>query len=296
MDFLDKESYHSWGNTLEEVRQTVTLATTMTEIVQYLNSPMTPGIPTPPTGLPPIYTPDPARGALKLHVNSLTEFSVQPIEYEQWELAARATLVGQFVYGSLLDDPSTPGDVVMEARNKEPFHMLVMTLMKGSGMHLLQVNKVVDNGHMAYTSSIKEWYGSAASMSQSIIDHYRKKLEGLHLDNNISASEYVNVFQICCQKFEAKNKGYTSDTKRQRFLDQILLDDDYDVLVKQNLQGNSDLAFKYCGKRIRQREQDLQIDAGETALKKARRFKKDKKTKPKGQARYIFRRQNPKHS
>jgi hypothetical protein len=49
---------------------------------------MTPGIPTPPTGLPPICTPDPAHGALKLHVNSLTEFSVQPIEYEQWELAA----------------------------------------------------------------------------------------------------------------------------------------------------------------------------------------------------------------
>jgi hypothetical protein len=121
-----------------------------------------------------IFIPDPVCVALKLYVNSLTEFSGQPIEYEQWELAARATLV-QSVYGSLLDDPPMSGDVVMEARNKELFHMLVTAFMTGSGMHLLQVNEVVDNGHMAYTS-IKEWYGSAAT-SRSIIDHYCKKLE-----------------------------------------------------------------------------------------------------------------------
>jgi hypothetical protein len=124
--------------------------------------------------------------------------------------------------------------------------------------------------HAAF-NSIKEWYGSSAT-SRSIIDHYRKKLEGLKLNANTTASQYVNVFQICCQKLEAKNEGYTIDTKRQRFLDQIL-DDDYDV-VKQNLQGNSDLAFDDCVRRIRQREQDLQIDAGES-LKKARRLNRD---------------------
>jgi hypothetical protein len=138
-------------------------------------------------------------------------------------------------------------------------------------MHLLQVTSVADDGHAAF-SSIKEWYGSAATI-QSIIDHYRKKMEGLKLDPNTTASEYINVFQICCQKLEAKNKqGYTTDTKRQRFLDQML-DDDYDV-VKQNLQDNSVMAFNDCVKRIRQREQDLQINAGES-LKKARRFKKE---------------------
>jgi hypothetical protein len=125
-------------------------------------------------------------------------------------------------------------------------HMLMMAFMRGLGMHLLQVPLVADDGHAAF-NSIKEWYGSAAT-SCSIINHYWKKLEGLKLRASTTASKYVNVFQICCQKLEAKNEGYTTDTKRQRFLDQIL-DDGYNV-VKQNLQGNSDLAFKDCAKRF----------------------------------------------
>jgi hypothetical protein len=94
--------------------------------------------------------------------------------------------------------------------------MLVMAFMHGSGMHLLQVTLVANEGHAA-VNSIKEWYGLAAR-SQSIIDHYWKKLEGLKLHASTTALEYVNVFQICCPKLEAKNKGYTTDTKRQRFL------------------------------------------------------------------------------
>jgi hypothetical protein len=158
----------------------------------------------------------------------------------------------------------------MERRNKELFHMLLMAFMHGSGM-----TSVADDGHAAF-NSIKEWYGLAAT-SRSIINHYQKKLEGLNLGANTTASEYVNVFQICCQKLEAKNKGYMTDTKRRRFLDQIL-DNDYNV-DKQNLQGNSDLAFEDCVRRIQQQEEDLQIDAGES-LKKARPFKQDN-TKPK---------------
>ncbi len=68
--------------------------------------------------------------------------------------------------------------------------------MAGSGMHLL--NSVADQDSHAAFNGIKDRYGSAAA-SQSIIDHYRKKLEGLKLDANTTASEYGNVFQICCQ-------------------------------------------------------------------------------------------------
>jgi hypothetical protein len=153
---------------------------------------------------------------------------------------------------------------------------VVTAFMHGSGMHLLQITSVADNGRAPF-ASIKEWYGSAAT-SQSIINHYQKELEGLKLDANTTPSEYVNVLQICCQKVEAKNKGYTTATERQGFLDQILYDH-YNVVI-QNLQGNSDLALDDCCIRcIRQREQVLQIDAGKS-MKKARCFKKDE-TKPK---------------
>jgi hypothetical protein len=174
---------------------------------------MTQGAAALPPIVPNIYPPDPTRGALKLYVNALTEFSGQPIEYEQWVLAARATL-GQTVYGALLENPPPPGDIIMETRNKELFHMLVTAFMHGSGMHLLQVTLVADDGHAAF-NSIKKWYGSAAT-SRSIINHYRKKLEGLKLDANTTASEYVNDSQICCQKLEAKNEGYTTDKKRDK--------------------------------------------------------------------------------
>jgi hypothetical protein len=222
--------------------QTVTPATMIQGIVLYLKTPMTQGSAALPPTVLHTYPPDPTCGDLKLYLNALTEFSGQPIEYERWVLAARATL-DQTVYRTLLENPPPLGDVIMETRNKELFHMFVTkAFMHGSGMHLLQVTSVADDGHAAF-NSIKEWYGSAAT-SRSIIDHYRKKLEGLKLNANTAASEYVNVFQICCQKLEAKNKGYTTDTKRERYLDQIL-DDDYDV-VKQNLQGNLDLAFDDC--------------------------------------------------
>ena len=114
--------------------------------------------------------------------------------------------------------------------------------MKGLAMHLLQGLAGNDDGHAAW-NAIKIWYGSEAT-SRTIIDHYRKKLEGLTLDQNTTASEFVNVFIICCQKLEAKHEGYSMATKKQRFLDHIL-DDNYDV-IKQTLQGDTSLLFDDC--------------------------------------------------
>jgi hypothetical protein len=70
----------------------VTPATTIQGIVIYLKTPMTQGTAELPPTVPHTYPPDPTRGALKLYVNALTEFSGQPIKYKQWVLAARATL------------------------------------------------------------------------------------------------------------------------------------------------------------------------------------------------------------
>jgi hypothetical protein len=116
------------------------------------------------------------------------------------------------------------GDIVVETQNKELYHMLVTVSMKGSlGMHILQNTTLSEDGHATFVAT-QDWYGSA-SMSRTIIDHYCKKVESLTLDQNSMASEFVNVFNICCQKLEAKHEGYPAATKKQRFLDQILDDD-----------------------------------------------------------------------
>jgi hypothetical protein len=126
--------------------------------------------------------------------------------------------------------------------------------------------------------AITAWYGLAAT-SRTIIDHYRNKLESLRLSDTSKASSYVNDFIICCQKLDAKNEGYTAETKRQRFLDQIV-DGSYDV-AKQQLAGDLTIDFHGCFQHIRNSKQDLLKVKGET-LKKARRFKKHEEsdTKP----------------
>jgi hypothetical protein len=99
-----------------------------------------------------------------------------------------------------LETAPIAGDIVMETQNQELYHMLVTSFMKGSGMHILQNMTLNDNGNAAFVA-IQDWYGSA-STSRTIINHYRKKVESLTLNQKSTASKFVNVFIICCQKLE----------------------------------------------------------------------------------------------
>jgi hypothetical protein len=119
--------------------QTVTDTTTVREIQLYLNTPIVAQHPNP---VPPVplagYTPDPSRGAPKMHINALKEYGGSPIDYEDWSLSTKSTL-GQTQYANLLTVPPTVDNVIEETRDRELFHMLVKSLMNGSAMHILQV-------------------------------------------------------------------------------------------------------------------------------------------------------------
>jgi hypothetical protein len=263
------------GNYLAQ-GQLITDATTMPLIINHLNTPVAPMANNAlPAALPPIPPPpDPTRGALRLYVNSIEKYSGSPIDFEDWELKTRATL-GQTAYARFLTTAPVAGDVLQEARNKELYNMFVTALMHGSGMHIL--NGVPDqDGHAAWTA-ITAWYGSAAT-SRTVIDHYRNKLESLRLDGTTEASTYVNDFIICSQKLDDKSEGYTAETKKQKFLDQIT-DEEYDV--SKQLLAVATTTFDQCVQGIRTREQDLTKEVDGT-LKKARRFKNDSDTKSEG--------------
>ena len=155
----------------------------------------------------------------------------------------------------------------METRDKELFFMLPNSLMKVSGMHI--INTMNDeSGHQAI-QEIKTRYRSAET-SRTIIDHYRSRLEGLRLTEETTAYSYVNEFLICSSKLEKEREGYTAATKRHKFLDQIK-DDDYDV-VKQQLQGDTSIDLDTCVKRIRSREQDVSTDEKTEEKGNAQRF------------------------
>ena len=80
----------------------------------------------------------------------------------------------------------------------------------------------------------------------------------------------MNKFLICSIKLENKREGYTTATKRHKFLDQIK-DDEYDI-VKQQLQGDMSIDFNTFVKRIRSRKQDLSTSKKTEEKGRARRF------------------------
>ncbi len=153
--------------------QTIDAAATMPMIVTYLNTPI-------PINQAPqqqtTYPPDPARGALRLYVNSIEKYSGSPIDFEDWELKTRATL-GQTAYANLLTNAPVVGDILQEARNKELYNMFITALMNGAGMHIL--NGVINqDGHAAWMA-INTWHGSAAT-SRTIIRILKlRKSEGV---------------------------------------------------------------------------------------------------------------------
>ena len=158
----------------------VRTATTMADITENLRTGGAPSL-TESTATPNTHTVDPSSGAPKL--NALKEFDGQPINYEDWEQGFKSTM-GQTAYATLITTPPTTSDNIMETRDKELFFMLTKSLMKGSGMHI--INAMNDeSGHQAI-QDMETWNGSAAT-SRTIIDHYRSRLEGLRLTEETTA-------------------------------------------------------------------------------------------------------------
>ena len=179
--------------------ETVITVTTMADITPNLRAGGVPSL-TVSTSTASTHTVDSSRGATKLHINALKEFDGQPINYEYWERGFKATL-GQTDYATLITMPPTTVNIIIVTRDKEIFFMLTNSLIKRSGMHI--INAMNNASVHQAIQDIKTWYVSAAT-SRTIIDHYRSRLEGLILTEETTASSYVNKFLICSSKLEKK--------------------------------------------------------------------------------------------
>ncbi len=238
-------------------------AVTMEEVVKLLNQA--------PTNQGSSVSTTKSHATVKVSVNFLKEFSGAPIDWEDWEEKTIAT-VRQTHFAAVLEGAADTSDPEKVKLNNQFYNVLFTAVREGSAFHLVDGVKEQD-GYLAW-KALKDWYGSAAT-SRTIIDHYRKKLESLRLDDATKASEYVNVFIQCCQKLEAKDEGPSKATKMKMFLDKIV-DDDYNV-VKQNLQHRHDAEFEDCVAAVRAREQIIMQEGSLESGKRARRFiNKDK--------------------
>jgi hypothetical protein len=242
--------------------ENIDATTTMLDILTKLNRNITP---TSVAGPSTAFLADPSRGAPKMYVDGLTEFAGAPIKWEDWSIGTGATL-GQTVYSSLLSTAPEEGSILAKTRDRELYFMFKKALYQGAAYHIVERTAATESGYQVW-QDLHEWFGSA-EVSRTVIDYYRNKLNALKLTQTSEANDYINNYILCSSKLEAKNEGYTAETKLTKFLDGIE-DDDYDVAV-QNLRSDSTKNFHDAVLRIRTREQEL-LKSQRDATSKARR-------------------------
>ena len=154
---------------------------------------------------------------IKTPLNCISKFSGDPVEFEQWNISTRAIL-GQTPHGFLLSRKpvaSGPNAVSEATHNREFYNMLVHSCSAGSSYHLIS-DILLEDGYGAW-EAIQKYYSSDASVAL-IIQHYQSRLRKLCLDDDTTATEFINEFNLCCQNLDKHKEGYTEKSKTRLFL------------------------------------------------------------------------------
>ena len=211
--------------------------------------------------------------APKVHTNPLPKFSGDPVDYEDWERRSGAT-IRQTAYKHYLTRAATVGDPAEEARSSELYYMLQSCVGEGHALNTVEKSKDSNNGvacgYLAW-KALNDWYMDP-SQTSTMVAHYEGKLDDLLLDNDSTATEFINSFELFIRKLE-KLEGPWSDDKRCReFKDRVSENSDYDTEIRTHVGIYDDLI-----KAIRKREQALEKKSS-SAKRKARRYMVRSKT------------------
>ena len=118
-----------------------------------------------------------------------------------------------------IDRATTVGDIVEEARSTELFNMIYSCVEEGHALNV--VEKVRDNnnnrecGHLAWTA-LKEWYLDD-TQKETMIKHYEAKLESNVLDNDTTATNYINNFELCVRKLMKLDETWYDEKQIREF-------------------------------------------------------------------------------
>ena len=102
------------------------------------------------------------------------------------------------------------------------------------------------------------------AVNRTVVEHQRNKLDGLQLDEQTTASTFINIFIICCQELEKLGEAYTNKTKKEKFLGQIK-DNFYDITVQTLQEAINTKTFDELVAAIWKREQTLELDSAESS-------------------------------
>jgi hypothetical protein len=247
---------------------TFNATTTMSDVTKQLMFPVAgtqPALVSPNASVVTTTAADDTKQAPRVSVDKISAFCGAPLKWENWSIKTSSQL-GQTHYEPLLVGPPPESDPRLLKRDRELYYMLQHALFEGTANHIVESEKVYKSGHRVW-SALEKWYGSD-SVSETIVTHYRTKLDNLRLDSDGDPNKYINEFIHCSSKLEAKNEGYTAKTQLAKFLGGIR-DEDYDVTV-QNLRADKTTMFQSAVERIRQREQEIEQLEKETTSKARR--------------------------
>lgn len=209
--------------------------------------------------------PDPNRGAPKVHIDPLSAFSGNAVDYEEWARKSEST-IKQTVYKDILSAPAPAGDTVAEARSGELFNMILSCVADGHALNTIE--KVRDDNHgqeCGYLAwkALKDWYLDP-SQKDSMIQHWESKLNSLALDVDTAATEYINYFEMYVRKLDKLGENWSDDKKVREFKAHVT-DPDYEVECRVHT-GN----FAALVATIRKREQELDRQTDKTSKKNKR--------------------------
>ena len=208
------------------------------------------------------------RGAPKVYTDPLPNFSGNPVDYEEWERKASATIF-QTAYKHYISRAPTAGDNIEETRSGELYYMILSCVSDGYALNTVEKSKVDNNdvacGYKAW-EALKSWYMDPSQVS-TMVAHYEGKLEDLSLDTDTTATEFINNFELYVRKLEKLEGAWTDDKKCREFKDRVPEDSDYDTEVRTHTTTYTDLI-----RTVRKREQDLEKRSS-TLKRKARRYR-----------------------
>ena len=204
-------------------------------------------------------------GAPKVYIDPLSEFSGNPIDYEDWAGKSRAT-IRQTAYKAYLDRVADPTKADEVARSQELYNMILSAVREGHAFSM--VDKVKDDpalGESGYHAwkALSDWYLDP-SQKNLMLEHYSSKLEDLILDNDNTATEFINNFDLYVRKLE-KLEGTWSEDKKIREFKKRVISEDYGVEKRTHKTTFADLVQSF-----RNREQTIGLEV--ISEKRQRRF------------------------
>ena len=158
------------------------------------------------------------RYAPKVNTDPLPDFTGNSVDYEDWERRARAT-IRQTAYKHYLTRPAAEGHLIEEAQSSELFYMLQSCVGEGHALNTVDKAKDSNNGvacgYHAW-KALNDWYMDP-SQTNTMVAHYEGKLDDLTLDNDTTATEFINSFELYVRKLEKLETNWTDEKRCQEF-------------------------------------------------------------------------------